>query len=396
MRNKQTKLKKTTGKTISSKLHLWLGLASGLVVFIVSITGCLYVFEEEIRNYTQKEYRYVQPQPNIAFASVLKVEETIKANFPTEKIKQIRTYGDNNKAWQVQLEKDKIAAVNPYTATIIHVYSKKDWLNTVESIHKSLLLGNVGKWIIRINVLIFLVLLITGIVLWWPGNKARRKQSFKVKWDASGKRVNYDFHNVFGFYSSLILLLIVLTGMYMSFDWMKRATYFATGSPYQKPKPAKINPDLFQQNQINPGIVYHTLQNDFSGARETHINYPQQKEDLIKIRFIYASSTYRKADEILVHPYTAEIISSSLYKNYSLGDKVKHSNRDLHTGAFFGLFGKILAFLASLIAASMPVTGFAIWWGRRKKTVKKKLNQPIQNKMQPVFMNSPALHIQEI
>ncbi len=42
-------------KDIIRQIHLWLGLGTGLIVFVVSITGCMYVFEEEIREATQKE-----------------------------------------------------------------------------------------------------------------------------------------------------------------------------------------------------------------------------------------------------------------------------------------------------------------------------------------------------
>jgi uncharacterized iron-regulated membrane protein len=47
------------------------------------------------------------------------------------------------------------------------------------------------------------------------------------------------------------------------------------------------------------------------------------------------------------------------------GEHLVESNYDIHVGAILGLPGKILAFLASLICASLPVTGFMIWWGRR-------------------------------
>jgi len=50
-----------------------------------------------------------------------------------------------------------------------------------------------------------------------------------------------------------------------------------------------------------------------------------------------------------------------------VADKIVRMNYDIHVGAVLGLPGKFLAFFASLVAASMPVTGFCIWWGRRKK-----------------------------
>jgi uncharacterized iron-regulated membrane protein len=366
MKNIKAK-KSTTGKNISGKLHLWLGLASGLVVFIVSITGCLFVFEKEIRDFTQKELRCVTPHPNTPFVSVTQVEQAVKQQYPDALIKQVRLFSAGDRAWQVQIQNDEAIAINPYTAAVIKKYSRHDWLHTVEKIHTSLLLGETGKWIIRINVLIFLALLITGIILWWPRNKARRKQSFKVKWDGSPKRVNYDFHNVFGFYSSVILLLIVLTGIYMSFDWMKQATYAITGSEYVKPKPPKLDADDLNDAIIDPAYAYNRASQLYPGATEVHINYPQKPGELLKLKLHYPTSTYKKNNELHFNPYSGNIVYASLYKNYSAGDKIKHSNKELHTGAFFGLFGKILAFLASLVAASMPVTGFAIWWGRKSK-----------------------------
>ncbi len=54
-----------------------------------------------------------------------------------------------------------------------------------------------------------------------------------------------------------------------------------------------------------------------------------------------------------------------------MADKIARMNYDIHVGAVLGLAGKILAFSASLIAASLPVTGFYIWWGKKHKKVKR-------------------------
>lgn len=55
-----------------------------------------------------------------------------------------------------------------------------------------------------------------------------RKQSFLVKWDAKTKRLNYDLHNVFGFYAMVILLIIAITGMYYGLPWFNKFLYFTT------------------------------------------------------------------------------------------------------------------------------------------------------------------------
>ncbi len=68
----------------------------------------------------------------------------------------------------------------------------------------------VGQPIVASATLIFVVLLITGVILWWPKNKAARKQRFKVKFNAKWRRTNYDLHNVLGFYMSWVIIFIAL------------------------------------------------------------------------------------------------------------------------------------------------------------------------------------------
>ncbi|MDZ7878347.1 MAG: hypothetical protein U5L45_11780 [Saprospiraceae bacterium] len=62
-------------------------------MIIVSITGCIFVFEEEIRNFTQKEYRFVSPQ-NKPKATIEQLTATLKTTFPDKQIEQIRLFDD--------------------------------------------------------------------------------------------------------------------------------------------------------------------------------------------------------------------------------------------------------------------------------------------------------------
>ena len=83
------------------------------------------------------------------------------------------------------------------------------------------------------------------------------------------------------------------------------------------------------------------------------------------------ASTYWKTDYRYFDQYTLQEIPvthlDGRYKDATIADKIVRMNYDIHTGQVLGLPGKILAFFASLIAASLPITGFYIWWGRKKK-----------------------------
>lgn len=65
--------------------------------------------------------------------------------------------------------------------------------------------------------------------------------------------------------------------------------------------------------------------------------------------------------------FTGELLKTTTFDEKNAGEKLRAMNYDIHTGTIMGMPGKILAFIASLISASLPVTGFYIWWGRKKK-----------------------------
>ena len=81
--------------------------------------------------------------------------------------------------------------------------------------------------------------------------------------------------------------------------------------------------------------------------------------------------TYWKTDYRYFDQYSLKELSvNHIYgktAEASAADKLIRMNYDIHTGAIIGLPGKIIAFFASLIVASLPITGFYIWWGRKQK-----------------------------
>ncbi|MBN8855163.1 MAG: hypothetical protein BGO55_24850 [Sphingobacteriales bacterium 50-39] len=84
----------------------------------------------------------------------------------------------------------------------------------------------------------------------------------------------------------------------------------------------------------------------------------------------YPYTLVRKQNTLFLSPYNGRLLKADLYTNYNAYDKVARSNYDFHTGRIraLGIGSKIIYFLAALMAASLPVTGFLIWWGRRKKS----------------------------
>lgn len=366
-------------KQIFGQIHLWLGLISGLVVVVVSLTGCLYVFEEEARDIFQRKYFYVE-NPQVQRKNLFEISNAVKMAFPKEKITQIRFKSNADAAYQYHTKSKKAISINPYTLQIQGVRDLEvDFFAFILDIHLDLKMGEIGGQIIKWNILIFLILCISGFILWLPKQKKFLKQALTIKWKTKNwKRLNWDLHSVLGFYGLFVLIIISLTGIFWVFDSAKSLVSFAVGEPITKTKPAK---NISKDSTVNFAIerAYYTAKQLYSNENQTFISNPEKSDQPIRVLFRYPYSIVRKQNTLFFDKHSGELLREDLYKNYNSYDKVMRSNYDFHTGRIpvLGIGSKIIYFLASLFAASLPISGFLIWFGKRKKiAIRKSIAQP--------------------
>ncbi|WP_239023119.1 PepSY-associated TM helix domain-containing protein [Flavobacterium endoglycinae] len=357
-------------KNTIRQIHLWLGLASGLIVFIVSITGFLYVFEEEIRDFSHQEYLHVpvQQKPFIGLKTILENYEHLE---PKKKITALKINREEpNAAVEISTKKKKTYYFNPYDGTLIKEQGS-DWLNTVLEIHRNLLLGDFGEFIQGWSVVIFIIMLLTGLILWFPNQRRLIKQSLKIKWSGSFKRVNFDLHQVLGFYASIFLLLIAFSGTYFKYDTVKKTVSLVTGSKLRKGDEVISNQKIDSTTiPVRYNAIYENANSKYPGA--TSVSFSIRKTGELRLRMTYPNNWARNQNTIFFDGKTGQMLRTKLYKDNNAADVYEASNHDLHTGVFFGLAGKIIWSLVSLISASLPITGFIIWWKKGKKKSKPK------------------------
>jgi len=385
-------------KKAIGKIHLWLGLASGLVVFIVSITGCIYVFEEELKAWAYKD-REIITVPDHAIKKPLSellaiAQKEVGENHPIQNI-EIPAAADETYAFRpVQVRDNKSYThfgeivyqrklyINPYTGDVVkNENTKYEFFTLVLRLHRNLLLNRgVGSMIVGSSVLILVIMLITGIVLWWPKNKAAIKQRFYLAWKSSTKpkRKNYDLHNVFGFYGSFILLIIALTGLTWSFDWFETSVQWIANGGAKTKKPKVEYSDTTHLRAALPidKILFDIIAKN-PEARTLTISLPEKAKGTVNaaarsgIHVRYTTLRYQ------YDQFTGELLKAANFSEKNAGEKLKALNYDIHVGAILGLPGKVLAFFASLISASLPVTGFFIWYNRRFKKNRKKKTEKV-------------------
>lgn len=378
-----------TFKKIINTIHLWLGLATGLVVFIMGITAAIYCFQPELSRWITQPYLNVEKQDK-PFLPVSEFKRIAEAQLPGKKPTRILIKGPET-AVTVQFSGKKpkpfnyAVFLNPYTGEVLKTRDmNKEFFRFILNGHMYLWLPQpVGKAITGASTLIFLLMVISGIVLWWPGSKARRKSSFKVKLSASPKRLNYDLHNVFGFYASWILIFTIITGLYWSYEWTSKATYWALTGGESKPAaaPPKSKRIAITDSSIAPlDKIFNKMTAAYPDAQGYQVNIPQTDSAAVLVRAYPDKNTFYQSENIYFDQYSTEEIPVKFlgkYADANAGEMAVRMNYDIHVGAIAGLPGRILMFFVALIAASLPVTGFYIWWGKRKKKPAAKKANPV-------------------
>lgn len=371
-------------RRISAWLHLWLGLISGIIVFIVSITGCLFSFQQEISNVIYKDVFFVQPQKTATLPVSMLQQKAQSALGKDEPINFITAYKDSTRAWEFMAYNlndtavtyfgavgyFRSAFVDPYTGIVTGIRDYKyDFFNIIKYLHWSLLLNTkYGQPIVGWGTLIFVVLLITGLVLWWPRkwNKANKRIAFSIKWNARFKRLNYDLHNVFGFYSLLLALILGLTGMVYSFQWFQAVVYVAASGSVTPPPYKEVNSDTTATPVLQAvDIAYSTAVHQLPKAIRIGITPASGRSDVIYMFGYNINDVYYNSDQLRFDQYTGKLLFRRDHVEKNNGEKLIEMNYDIHVGSIGGLTGKIIAFIISFICTSLPVTGFLVWWNKR-------------------------------
>ena len=382
MKNKPTRQPEKRSKQknkwskLNSWLHLWLGLSSGIIILVVALTGVLFIFCDDIIDQLAYDSLYVQKikEQKLTPEQILKA---FKQQLPDRNASYFVTYRDPKRTIKIASStKDRdlqFSWVDPYTGIVLRSNGAYDFFYIIAHIHSGEMpFGETGHLIVEIAVWVFLIELITGLILWWPKKwtKTTRQQSFTIKTKASFKRLNYDLHNVPGFYSLLPALMITLTGLIVVNKTLNNTTQKILGgtpdaySTLRDIKPeydgnkkfAPLNPVINQLFAIDKS--YQQVRMSIAPKDSITSYYAIAAED-IGLKGIQNGRVFA------INRYTGKEIK--LPESLTKGLKIDDMTMNLHIGFWAGWYGKIFNFIVGIVCAALPVTGFIIWWGRLNK-----------------------------
>lgn len=387
---------KKTFKKIASQLHLWLGVSSGLVVFIVALTGSILVFEDELEPVIYRKFHVVEAPKDPSPLPLDNLRAVVANAYPKQRIARIAIEPHANRTIIFGLVKGKkekdvfSVAINPYTAEITDTRRENEsFFHIVLQLHRYLCLEDTGKAITGVACVMFIVIMITGLVLWWP-NRKQTKQRLTIKWNAKFKRLNWDLHAVFGFYVLPFTFLIALTGLVWSYKWVNGMIFLTfDGKPQQKREaPANVsvanalsngNDALLNDLNLTPGTLAK-IDNEtdrlLPHPGRIQLTLPESDSLSITVSKVNKNASVSNVVDFLYFDQNdGALISKRLYDDETTGMKVRRLVLPIHSGSILGWPTKVLALLVALITATLPVTGVTIWLGRKFKKKEKKLTK---------------------
>ncbi|WP_179005794.1 PepSY-associated TM helix domain-containing protein [Winogradskyella forsetii] len=371
-----------TFKKFIFQLHKILGLVTGIVVFIVAITGCCWAFRDEIES-LYDDYTKVIPQEQ-SILTPTEAKALAKEVFPDNSVHGTLFKKADDAIEVIFYDADpefyQSVFLNPYSGGVIQV---EDHLSgffafTLKGHTRLWLPKAFGEQVVGASILIFILIIISGFILWLPKKRKNLKQRLKFDWKKTTrwKRKNFDLHTIVGFYICSLALVLAFTGSVMSYNWLKYVVYKSTGG---EKVAAFIIPDNKSKNQSSTeGLpmdrLIVKLQKESPEAESYELHYPKSKDESIYVEVSNSKGLYYDTDFRFFDQNTLEEIEIpgiyGKYKDAKLADKILRMNYDIHIGAIGGIAGKILAFIISLLTATLPVTGILLWYGRNYKKKK--------------------------
>ena len=349
-------------------IHLSLGVAAGLFLVVLGVTGSIMAFETDIPHWLHPELFFVQPGP-----SKLPEQELIRRTeqqFAPARVTAVQVLRAPNLARVMQLPGNISVFVNPYSGAILG--SVKDGfscdriLGYIHQIHLRLTpdprsmpgLAKAGKTIVNYAGLILCLLVPTGLLLFW------RTRRFSIKWTASWFRVFFDLHHVVGLWASLFLFTAAVTGVLIGFESGERLIF--TLSHSERPArlaPARSKPAETGAMPITADRAIGIANAMIPDAAVDGYFLPVKATDTFNVLLRVPEETSGSPHSaVAVDQFSGEVLQVRNFRTDSRGYMWVRFNRSIHTGDIFGTPTHIVAALSSLILVVMVLTGLVIWW----------------------------------
>ena len=354
---------------------------------LTCFSGAMLVFEKEVTQWLRPEAFHVDPQGR----QPLPMDEVVRrvsATLPADvQVAGVTVYPEGEQVWKVSLTKPSRASVyvDPYTGEVTGSAERLPFFSTMFRLHRWLLDSRPsgdgvfwGKVVVGVSTLLFVFVLVSGVIIWWPRTLKALKNSLKITVRKGWRRFWYGLHVAGGMYALLLLLVMALTGLTWSFSWYQAGFYTLFGvevKPSMGHGNAAMNASAKGEDGNRHGQKEHAGEAAFE--RYAHwqevydalaVSHPGSREISIADGSVSVTANrfgnVRGVDRYQFDSHTGRLTGSTLYQDLDGSGKIRGWIYSVHVGSWGGLLTRILWFLAALLGATLPLTGYYLWLKR--------------------------------
>jgi uncharacterized iron-regulated membrane protein len=359
-------------KRVAFLVHLALGLGTGLWLVLVSLTGSLIVFRAEMEAALHPALTRVPAGPGRApLQPMLDGARTAfpgatfhTVNLPTEPGGTVSFWGHDAAGRSFH------AYANPHTGEPLGSDLADDNLTEwLYLFHAQLLGGGLGEQINGLGAILWVAVIATGLILWWPRTGRTWLDGMRVRWSAGSPRRNYDLHRAVGFWAALPLLLVVVTGAYFPFKepfrWLA-STLTRSSAAEDSPPPG---PRTGTAPWISLDRVLEVSSAVLPQAPPNWIHLPGDEDAHFTVRKRLPGEWRREgANHVHVDPFDGRLLRADLHSERTPAQRVLRSMFPLHVGTFGGTATRVLWLLLGFVPLVLFASSLALWNARRRST----------------------------
>ena len=385
--------------------HLPVGIVAGLVILNMCVTGVLLTYEKQIISWA--DTRGYRSGPPTAESQRLPIETLITKTREARGANATAVTLKSDPAAPVEIGfgRETTLFVNPYTGAILGEGSPRvrSFFRGVTEWHRWLGAKgdnrNVARAITGACNLGFLFMVVSGFYLWWPRNW-NLKSLRNIVWFRRGlpARVrDFNWHNTIGFWSAAPLLIIVLSGVVISYTWAGNLVYRIAGETPPAPRAANQTPPSSPSNDqtfapANLSSAFQRAEQQVGDWRSITLQLPANASAPLTFNIDRGNGGQpQKRGQLVLDRATGEVARWEPFSSNTRGRQLRSILRFTHTGEVIGLPGQTIAGLVSIGGAFLVLTGLSLairrllaWVARRSTRSKSALTNVTRQIPDPV------------
>lgn len=359
--------------------HFYAGIILLPFIIILSLTGMVYLFKPQIERAIDKPYHNLQLSGAIAPPSA-----QVAAALKTEPNAQLRHYempefkNDAPRIYIFSKGKEYVVYVHPVTLQILKKVPKEGrFMQIAKNIHGELLIGKNGSYIVEAAASWAIVMVVTGLYLWWPRNQ---KGLGGILYVRGGKNLWRDLHSVTGIYVSVFAMFFLLSGLPWTDVWgegfkaVRRATHtMPEKQDWTTSRNEEHNRlmDEMGHDMHNMNVPYYNLSVDdlVAHAKLENLAYPVEIAPPNKKtkNWVLRSQSQNRTQRIEIEydAKTGQELKRTPFAKRHIIDKVVGVAVAAHEGQLFGPINQLLGVLTALALSLMSISAFKMWLNRK-------------------------------